>query len=125
MGKAASGSQVRVLAVEGEGEQLGDAVVASEEEEQAEMPLCLPTVYQPTLSEYLDHCVTHYPYRAWCRHCLEGRGREFGHETHRGAKDPRACPVVSIDYAFVSDLGRSRHNKVLRRQARELPSYSL
>ena len=36
------------------------------EEEQAEMPLCLPSVYQPTRSEYLDHCVTHYPFRAWC-----------------------------------------------------------
>ena len=50
------------------------------EEEQAEMPLVLPSVYQPTRSEYLDHCVTHYPFRAWCKHCLEGRGREFGHE---------------------------------------------
>ena len=42
------------------------------EEEQAEMPLCLPSVYQPTRSEYLDHCVTHYPFRAWCKDCLEG-----------------------------------------------------
>ena len=39
-----------------------------DEEEQAEMPLCLPSVYQPTRSEYMDHCVTHYPFRAWCRH---------------------------------------------------------
>ena len=42
-----------------------------EEEEQAEVPANLPTMYQPTHSEYLDHCVTHYPYRAWCKHCLE------------------------------------------------------
>ena len=76
-----------------------------EEEEQAEMPLCLPSVYQPTRSESMDHCVTHYPFRAWCKHCLEGRGREFGHGSHRGDKDERSTPVVSFDYAFISDVG--------------------
>ena len=60
-----------------------------EEEEQAAVPTSLPSVYQPTRSEYLDHCVTHYPFRAWCKHCLEGRGREFGHDKNRGAKDER------------------------------------
>ena len=70
------------------------------EEEQALIPGCLPNVYQPTRSEYLDHCVTHYPYRAWCRHCVEARGREFGHEAHRGDKDARAMPVISVDYCF-------------------------
>ena len=93
-----------VLAFGEEEEQVDEMKAADEEEEQAEMPLCLPSVSQPTRSEYLDHCVTHYPFRVWCRHCLEGRGREFGHEAHRGNKDARACPVVSFDYAFVSDL---------------------
>ena len=79
--------------------------IPCEEEEQAEMPLCLPSVYQPTRSEYMDHCVTHYPFRAWCRHCLEGRGREFGHSHMEGAKDERSTPVVSFDYCFVSDAG--------------------
>ena len=74
-------------------------------EEQALVPASLPTVYQPTHSEYLDHCVTHYPFRAWCKHCLEGRGREFGHEAHRGDKDARAMPVISFDYCFLSDKG--------------------
>ena len=52
----------------------------AEEDKQAEMPLCLPFVYQPTRSEYMDHCVTHFPFRAWCKHCLDGRGGEFGHD---------------------------------------------
>ena len=39
-----------------------DEMIASEEQEPAEMPLVLPSVYQPTRSEYLDHCVTHYPF---------------------------------------------------------------
>ena len=79
--------------------------IPCEEEEQAEMPLCLPSVYQPTRSEYMDHCVTHYPFRAWCRHCLEGRGREFGHSHQEGSKDERSTPIISFDYCFVSDVG--------------------
>ena len=74
---------------EGNEELLGEDLLCSPcegEEEQAETPLCLPQVYQPTHSEYLDHCVTHYPYRAWCKHCVEGRGREFGHEAARGIR---------------------------------------
>ena len=78
-----------------------DELIASDEQEPAEMPLVLPSVYQPTRSEYLDHCVTHYPFRAWCKHCLEGRGREFGHDKSRGAKDDRATPVISFDYCFI------------------------
>ena len=84
---------------------LDELCAPCEEEEQAEMPMCLPSVYQPTRSEYMDHCVTHYPFRAWCKHCLEGRGREFGHGSHRGDKDERSTPVVSFDYAFISDVG--------------------
>ena len=78
-------------------------IEAVDEEEQAEVPSSLPNVYQPTQSEYFDHCVTHFPYRAWCRHCVEGRGREFGHEKHRGVKDERASPVISFDYCFICD----------------------
>ena len=78
-------------------------IEAVDEEEQVVCPPCLPDVYQPTQSEYLDHCVTHFPYRAWCRHCVEGRGREFGHEKHRGVKDERASPVISFDYCFIGD----------------------
>ena len=76
-----------------------------DDEEQADVPSCLPSVYQPTRSEFLDHCVTHYPFRAWCKHCLEGRGREFGHSSMGGSKDERSTPVVSFDYAFVGDVG--------------------
>ena len=80
-----------------------------DDEEEALVPACLPTVYQPTHSEYLDHCVTHYPFRAWCKHCLEGRGREFGHEAHRGDKDSRAMPVIAFDYCFISDRGEVKN----------------
>ena len=71
------------------------------DEEEALVPAILPAVYQPTHSEYMDHCVTHYPFRAWCKHCLEGRGREFGHDAHRGDKDARATPVA-VSYTHLT-----------------------
>ena len=83
--------------------QNGEEVEALAEEEQAEDIAKLPTPNQPTLSGYLDHCVTHYPYRSWCPHCVEGRGREFGHECHKAG--PGAVPIVSFDYAFIGDQG--------------------
>ena len=61
-----------VAEIDGGGDIAGDDILCSpcgDEEEEAALPGCLPSVYQPTLSEYLDHCVTHYPFRAWCRHC--------------------------------------------------------
>ena len=92
-----------VLMGESDDPQNGEEVEALAEEEQAEDIVKLPTPNQPTLSEYLDHCVTHYPYRSWCPHCVEGRGREFGHECHKAG--PGAVPIVSFDYAFIGDQG--------------------
>ena len=92
----------------------------NEEEEEADVPLCLPAQYQPSRSEFLDHCVTHYPFRAWCRHCFEGRGREFGHGNHGGAKEHNACPVVSFDYAFLSD-----HDVIVTQEGFEATGESL
>ena len=78
-----------------------DEIEAAPEEEPAAKARPLPTPFQPTLSQYLDHCLTHYPYQSWCPHCVEGRGREFGH--HVRVKEPSAAPTISFDYAFVSD----------------------
>ena len=65
---------------------------AVDEVEQAETVQLLPTPYQLTLSHYLDHCITHYPYQLWCPRCVDGRGREFGHDTH--AKEPGVAPTI-------------------------------
>ena len=98
-------SQLKAVHPVEDGDERAEQLEAVDEEEDATCPPCLPTPYQPTRSEYLDHCVTHYLFRAWCRHCLEGRGREFGHSTKSGDKEPGAAPVVSFDYAFVGDNG--------------------
>ena len=86
---------------ERQGDQEGELEINAEEE--AETIRILPSPSLPTLSEFLDHCVTHYPYRAWCEHCVEGRGREFGHSCKQNGV--RGTPTVSFDYAFIGDKG--------------------
>ena len=70
----------------------GEELDASLEEEQALKVAPLPAPYQPTLSQFLDHCVTHYPYQSWCPYCVEGKGREFGHRATE--KESCATPIV-------------------------------
>ena len=85
-----------------EGDQHGADELEAAAEEESEAVHTLPTPYQPTKSEYLDHCVTHCPYRVWCAHCNEGRGRETCHVSN-GDAGLREAPTVSFDYAFVGD----------------------
>ena len=80
----------------------GDELTA-EVEQEVERVASLPS-YQPTKSEYAEHCVTHSPYRPWCKHCAEGRGQEFGHYRRREG-DPNRVPMVAFDYAGVRDNG--------------------
>ena len=61
-------------------------------------------VHTPTREEVEDHERHHCPFRAWCRHCVKGRGVNAQHrkkaeaeaeeESVGGGKVPR----VSIDY---------------------------
>ena len=73
--KAKAAQEKAVLSVEDEAPvkvQVDTDEIEAIDEEEYECIPCLPTQYQPSRSEYLDHCVTHYPSRAWCRHCLVG-----------------------------------------------------
>ena len=90
-------------ALVGESQGNTEGEMQAEVEQEVERIACLPT-YQPTKSDYDDHCVTHCPYRPWCRHCVEGRGQEFGHFRRR-EKDSNRVPLVSFDYAGLSDKG--------------------
>ena len=85
-----------------EGQQEQGEMFAEVEQEVARAAK-LPT-YAPTRSEYLEHCVTHNPFRPWCKHCVEGRGQEYGHYRRRDV-DPTRVPLVAFDYASMSDIG--------------------
>ena len=75
----------------------------AEVEQEVARAAKLPT-YAPTRSEFLEHCVTHNPFRPWCRHCVEGRGQEHGHYKRREADSTRV-PLVAFDYTSMSDVG--------------------
>ena len=89
-----------VLSLEGDAtvkaEVDSDEIETIDEKEEAEVPLCLPAQYQLSHPEFLGHCVTHYPFRAWCPHCLEGRGRKNGvweSEWHKGSPHVSCCVI--------------------------------
>ena len=82
----------------------GEEEVVAQPEQEAENVKRLPTPDMPTRSEMLDHRCTHVPYRAWCPHCVEGRGREFGHFGCQ-SREGRSVPTVSFDYCFIGDKG--------------------
>eukprot|EP00971_Amphidinium_carterae_P340294 6478558-Amphidinium_carterae.1 len=59
-----------------------------------------PRPKEPTSSERdLHDCSGHVPYRSWCRACVAGRGRSDAHADV--PKDPRAVPIIAIDYGYL------------------------
>ena len=38
----------------------------------------------PCQAEVEQHCLTHVPYRNWCRHCVRGRGKEAAQKKGSG-----------------------------------------
>ena len=50
-----------------------------ESEEQARTPKTRRSPKAPTKAEREAHDATHLPYRAWCHHCVRGRGAKKPH----------------------------------------------
>ena len=63
----------------------------------------LPTHDLPSQSVVDDHNIDHCPYRSWCRHCVEGRGREMAHRSVD--RDFRKVSTVALDYLVVTREG--------------------
>ena len=55
---------------------------------------------EPTAAEREEHNLTHVPYRAWCKHCVRGRGKSEAHKQLEAEKQ-HSVPHVSIDYCFL------------------------
>ena len=59
-----------------------------------------PVPYTPTQAEREAHEISHWPYRAWCRFCVMGRGKNLDHarmeaELHHG------LDTISIDFMYL------------------------
>ena len=61
----------------------------------------------PTLpsSEDVDkHDATHYPYRSWCKICVEAMGREDPHwRRHEKTDNETGLPTISMDYEMLEE----------------------
>ena len=70
--------------------------------EEAERIHSLPS-YQPTKSEYDDHCVSHSPYRPWCKHCVRGKAK--GRQSRRLSESDSESrhPRIRLDYCVMTD----------------------
>ena len=85
-------------------EQGGDEVPAQMPERGA-APRFMMKPEDPTQREREEHAVDHYPFRSWCRHCVEGRGVERPHCDAPNREDD-AAPLISADYGFAMDDGQ-------------------
>ena len=96
---------------DGAPEHLGDAetieIELSDNEEDHAPRRTAPDPGQPTAEEEAEHRVDHYPYRSWCRHCVEGRGTG---EQHTSGPEG-SIPIISADYLIVTKHGVFRKDE--------------
>ena len=75
-----------------------------EETEEARQPRAPMAPYRPTKKELEEHCVCHWPFRSWCRHCVLGRAQGTPHRA-RGSADRQFSrsgpPTISMDHCFL------------------------
>ena len=54
-----------------------------------------------TQAEVDDHNRTHPPYRSWCPHCVQGKGKDLDHR--KSVEEERGLNEFSFDYCFPGD----------------------
>ena len=69
-----------------------------DDDEEGVKPKFKSTEPRPSKKEVEEHMMTHIPYRSWCPHCVRGKARA---KYHKGVKDEKHVPVVSMDYMFM------------------------
>ena len=86
-----------------------EEIEAEAEGEEGRQPVALKTPVQVTQAERDEHELTHTPFRAWCAHCVRGRGRNMPHLKRRGDEDRDRVPRISFDYFFMSWEDEAAH----------------
>ena len=66
-----------------EDEMVGESVGGEDliAEDQARQPRLPHDPGRPTKQEIAEHCVRHWPFRSWCRHCVCGRAVSKPHRS--------------------------------------------
>ena len=60
-------------------------------------PKQFPVPCTPSEMEVRTHNLTHLPFRAWCPHCVQGKGKASQHRTLS-----ERSPVIQVDYGFLT-----------------------
>ena len=71
------------------------------------------------MKEKEEHFVSHFPFRAWCEHCVRGKAKAMKHV--RVDHSEEQVPVISVDYCFmnskddtvITEDTQSKHSPVL------------
>ena len=69
----------------------------------------------PSEAEVEQHRITHWPFRSWCRECVEGRALGEKRQCHK-PEGRRRIPIVGLDYFYVTSKG------LLERHELEFPA---
>ena len=75
---------------------------ATEEGEEGRKAVGSKIPQKVSKDERQAHELTHTPYRAWCKHCVRGRGKNRAHKKSTIDKGEIDVPRVSIDYFYMS-----------------------
>ena len=93
--------------VEEDEEGLSQEGERQEEGEEGREPKGIRAPQRVSQQEREEHERTHTPFRAWCRHCVRGRGKNTAHKKRDSAEvQEAAVPRVSMDYFFMSEDDR-------------------
>ena len=78
----------------------------AEDFEEGRAPKLLTTPYTPSKAEIEAHEATHWPFRAWCPDCVQGRGRNTAHRSSHRDLQESGDPMIVADYCYMSGSDR-------------------
>ena len=89
------------------GELSGDEAQqdAQEDAQEGREPVIACDPGRPTREEFLYHRCTHWPFRAWCKHCVRGQPIASPHRSKKEEKreflGEGRVPTISLDHCFL------------------------
>jgi hypothetical protein len=98
----------RVQGNDGDGEEDGEmegSVKIDEEQFGERRTIKVKDPCEPSAEEVAEHCLTHLPFRSWCRFCCRGRGIEMPHR-RKAEGEERLLPEVHFDFCFLGNEGK-------------------
>ena len=63
--------------------------------------------YVPTKEEVEEHERSHIPFRAWCKHCVFGKGENTAHRSTEATE--RGVPQLDWDYMYMKEKTTTKY----------------